>query len=177
MNKEDDMNINEKRKEMKRLVNLNHSGVNEFEEIESVFVSLEEKGTTFIEEIHTKQMVLDVFRKDIYMDCESRVLYSLKESIDYIDKEKEFDEFRKGLTVIFRDMLNIWKNYDVKIDPYLALRLINDFTFDVFKRILKYNMYRLHLIMAEYKTLNILFPINFNTIREDEFDENFKKKR
>jgi len=33
MNKEDDMYINEKRKEMKRLVNLNHSGVEGLEEI------------------------------------------------------------------------------------------------------------------------------------------------
>jgi len=73
-------------------------------------------------------------------------------------------------------MLNIWENYDVKVDPYLALTLISDFTFDIFKRILKYNMFRLYRIMAEYKGLNILFPINFNSIREDEFDEYFEKK-
>ena len=176
MNKEDDMNINEKRKEMKRLVNLNHSGVEGLEEIESVFISLEEKGTTFIEEIQTKQMVLDVFRKDIYMDCESRVLYSLKESIDFIDKEYKFEEFKEDLVIIFRDMLDILENYNVRVDPYSALTLISDFSFDVFKRILKYNMYRFYLIMAEYKRLNILFPSNFNDIRRDEFEEYFKKK-
>jgi len=171
MSKEDDMNINEKHKEMKRLVNLNNSGVEGLEEIESVFVSLEEKGTTFVEEIQSKQMILDVFRKDIYMDCESRVLYSLKESIDNIDKEKEFDKVRKDLIEIFRDMLDILENFHLQVDPYLALTLISDFSFDIFKRILKYNMYRLHLIMAEYKGLNILFPSNFNDIRRDEFKE------
>jgi len=171
MSKEDDMNINEKHKEMKRLVNLNNSGVEGLEEIESVFVSLEEKGTTFVEEIQSKQMILDVFRKDIYMDCESRVLYSLKESIDNIDKEKEFDKVRKDLIEIFRDMLDILENFHLQVDPYLALTLISDFSFDIFKRILKYNMYRLHLIMAEYKGLNILFPSNFNDIRRDEFEE------
>ena len=55
---------------------------------------MEEKGTTFVKKIQTKQMVLDGFRKDLYIDCESRVLYSLKESIENIDKEKEFDKVR-----------------------------------------------------------------------------------
>ena len=72
-------------------------------------------------------------------------------------------------------MLDIWENYDVKVDPYLALTLISDFSFDVFKRILKYNMYRLYLIMVEYKALNILFPSNFNDIRREEFEEYLKK--